>query len=169
MTVVGQLTALIGTLDFLMTVLVSIFDCPSNYFWLILALTVPSLVYTWHLHGLYSNSSVEFITTIRGARFLIHQEYNYTLNQRTAHGQTRWCQDRTCPGREMSQMLMTSLFLVTATWWNCNYYSSFSITNCIYKLSIIHKKISVSNLDEMRHVLILLDEMGTNLYRMATM
>ena len=85
-------------------------------------------------------AAMEFITKIRGARFLIHQGYNYTLNQKTAHGQTRWlCQDRTCPGREMSQISMTSLFLVTATPWNCYYYSLFSIKNCIYKLSIIHK------------------------------
>jgi len=28
-----SLTGLIGTLDFLMIVLVSIFDCPSKYFW----------------------------------------------------------------------------------------------------------------------------------------
>ena len=30
--IVGPLTALIGTFDFLMTVLVSIFDCPSKCF-----------------------------------------------------------------------------------------------------------------------------------------
>ena len=29
---IGPLTTLIGTLDFLMIVLVSIFDCPSKYF-----------------------------------------------------------------------------------------------------------------------------------------
>ena len=44
--------------------------------------------------------SMEFITTIRGARSLLHQGYRYTLNHRTADGQTYWrCQDRSCSGR----------------------------------------------------------------------
>ena len=40
--------------------------------------------------------SMEFITTIRGARSLLHQGYRYTLNRRTADGQTYWrCQAAT--------------------------------------------------------------------------
>ena len=44
--------------------------------------------------------SMEFITTIRGAPSLLHQGFRYTLNCRTADGQTYWrCQDRSCSGR----------------------------------------------------------------------
>ncbi len=48
-------------------------------------------------------SEMEFITTTRGARSLLHEGYMYTLNRRTADGHTYWrCHDRSCPGRAVT-------------------------------------------------------------------
>ena len=48
---------------------------------------------------------MEFVTTTRGARSLIHQGYRYTLNRRTADGQIYWrCADRSCPGRAVTDV-----------------------------------------------------------------
>ena len=48
---------------------------------------------------------MEFVTTTRGARSLLHQGYRYTLNQRTTHGQIYWrCADRSCPGRTVTDV-----------------------------------------------------------------
>ena len=48
---------------------------------------------------------MEFITTRRGARSLLHQGYKYTINRRTADGQIYWrCQDRNCQGRAITDI-----------------------------------------------------------------
>ena len=48
---------------------------------------------------------MEFVTTTRGGRSLIHQGYRYTLNRRTADGQIYWrCADRSCPGRAVTDV-----------------------------------------------------------------
>ena len=46
---------------------------------------------------------MEFVTTTRGAHSLVCQGYKFTLNRRTADGQTYWrCHDRSCPGRAVT-------------------------------------------------------------------
>ena len=48
---------------------------------------------------------IEFTTTKRGARSLLHDGYQYTINRRTADGQTYWrCFDRTCGGRAVTDI-----------------------------------------------------------------
>ena len=58
-----------------------------------------AISYTQHIE------SMEFVTTTRGIRSLIHQGYRYTLNRRTANGQIYWrCTDRSCPGRAVTDV-----------------------------------------------------------------
>ena len=46
---------------------------------------------------------MEFVTTKRGARCLLHDGYRYTINRRTLDDQTYWrCADRKCPGRAIT-------------------------------------------------------------------
>ena len=54
---------------------------------------------------LFLNILMDFITTKRGVRSLIHEGHRYTLNRRTADGQTYWrCIDRNCPGRAITDV-----------------------------------------------------------------
>ena len=49
--------------------------------------------------------TMEFTTTKKGARSLLHDGYRYTINRRTADGQTYWrCFDRTCGGRAVTDV-----------------------------------------------------------------
>ena len=88
-------------------------------------------------------SAMEFVTTTRGARSLLHEGYKYTLNQRTADGHTYWrCHDRSCPG---SCLLLLSFVIVLV---------------CHVVIVLVCHVVTKIVLDEMGHLLTSLDEMG---------
>ena len=104
-------------------------------------------------------SAMEFVTTTRGARSLLHEGYKYTLNQRTADGHTYWrCHDRSCPG---SCLLLLSFVIVLV----CHVVIVLVchvviVLVCHVVIVLVCHVVTKIVLDEMGHLLTSLDKMG---------